>query len=228
MAGTGGSHAGVFVVFQSAQDPSAALGRASDLWVGLEAIHVKTSDEVWTLWDRTDQICYPRDNYLLLTWSAHIQFKYVAQNTTKTEIRRWDAGLAILFGYSHALTFYMSIDFTGSSINTHLRSPNIEAILQKKYRLLTTSNIVTLYNTKLQSVRENSPPVPPQVPDHQPREEPPCNNEGTTRSQSTHGKFLSAFPRTPDHFSKHKGPQNEEYNAGLSSFEEEPGLSPYS
>lgn len=89
-APSGKTNSAVFVTYQSAQDPLPALGLCGDTWLKESSIYVKETESSWILWHPGLKYKFPYETSRVLIWSRNLHFKYLAENSRKSERRRWD------------------------------------------------------------------------------------------------------------------------------------------
>ncbi|KAI0086721.1 hypothetical protein BDY19DRAFT_342651 [Irpex rosettiformis] len=80
---------GVFVTYQSDQTPLSSFGVCGDLWVTSDRLFIKETDGSWTVWNRGVQFRFPFDQSRRLVWSHNAHFKYLGDETVRTEALRW-------------------------------------------------------------------------------------------------------------------------------------------
>ncbi|KAI0682480.1 hypothetical protein BC835DRAFT_1311501 [Cytidiella melzeri] len=139
----GDSVTGVFVVYASQSEPRGSIGRVGNVWLGPNAIWVMREQTSWVRWNKSELLPCPHDDDLVLTWSAHASFNYLAPTSTKTEARRWNKN-----------------GVPNHCISPCLRqSPLVQAALAKSYRDLVEEDIVLLLHARFQSARDDSAAV---------------------------------------------------------------------
>lgn len=95
----------VFVTYQSKQAPLPDLGIPGDTWLTKSQVYVKETTGKWTNWHQPIIHC-PYDSVRVFGWSRSVQFKYLIEDSLKTERRRWDnkdRGNTIILLYSERM-----------------------------------------------------------------------------------------------------------------------------
>lgn len=84
------SATGLFVTYQSTQDPLTTLGRLGDIWVTAHCVYYKEAENTWTPWRQGSPFyCCPYENQRVLTWLRSAHFTYISVVSRKKERTRW-------------------------------------------------------------------------------------------------------------------------------------------
>ena len=89
----GNSITGVFLTYQSDQEPIPSFGTSGDLWLTSGLLYFKEAEGHWTPWENKATYRCPYAPRRRLVWSRNAHFKYLTPKAAKTEQRRWDSKL---------------------------------------------------------------------------------------------------------------------------------------
>ena len=87
---------GVFVTYQPDREPLPSFGLPGDLWATSDRLYFKDMNGDWALWKRSVEFRFPFEESRRLVWSRNAHFKYLSDETVRTEALRWQSKLYIV------------------------------------------------------------------------------------------------------------------------------------